>query len=439
MKTSFPLSLAISMSCSWAALSSAPCQADERSDLNHSIEQTLALRHQIDDELTRAHEQMGAAYRAVDGRLRRAEDQYATIRIQLEDEDDRLSFDTGPTMEKLDAVAHRYHVKKGNMLLCVAGDSVACGEAVPDRPGSYEWRRNPLANPLLNPGAPPWIIKVLRPAQWTDASRHYSARNAYALVADSIRRANPNLRVDFISKAQSGAKLQDVKRQLASIADEAHGRKIDALFIVAGADDIDWPMLVRRLIHHGVPGSGLKCWEIEKDFLEGKSGYSGLPLNQFPQAFVALRQTIADLKLNVAPQKIYLQEYPDFTSDDHDGASMIDLLDDYYDNDRESVNGSINHDDLEWARERLLDPLNCKLRECAASCGWRFIGGISRSFVRHGYAAAADHRWIVTATESRTIQGDQNGTMHPNAAGQLAVGLSVVHEFGLDLDLWDQR
>jgi hypothetical protein len=68
----------------------------------------------------------------------------------------------------------------------------------------------------------------------------------------------------------------------------------------------------------------------------------------------------------------------------------------------------------------MLTGLNAEVASAASRHGWEFVGGITSQFFNHGYCAA-DH-WVVRYRESRANQGDINGTLHPNGAGQNAYG-----------------
>lgn len=300
--------------------------------------------------------------------------------------------------------ADRWHRRSGGvpqpndkLLVVSCGDSVASGEGCPDTPATSD-----------------------AGLKWADATRHFSKRCATALVASAIG-------ADFVSNAASGAKITEVESQLGAVAAELKGRKIDALIMSVGANDIEFPMLCRRLVHHGNPLSQLTCDTIEREFLYGAPGYKPVPLTQFDNEFRNLHDFINELRkrpenpLNVEDSHIFFMAFPDATSDDSLDASRVDILDDYHDSERESVNGSINHDDLRWARYRIVRPLNDKIRHCAQREGWNFIPGTERAFLKHGYGASEPNRWICTAADSRRIQQDQNGTLHPNYVGQQAI------------------
>jgi len=88
----------------------------------------------------------------------------------------------------------------------------------------------------------------------------------------------------------------------------------------------------------------------------------------------------------------------------------------------------ISATDAEWAADAVIGPLNTAL-ESAVSMGnsqsgthavWHYVTGISNSFFSYGYCNPGS-RYINTLQDSEASQGDQNGTMHPDALGQQAI------------------
>jgi hypothetical protein len=84
--------------------------------------------------------------------------------------------------------------------------------------------------------------------------------------------------------------------------------------------------------------------------------------------------------------------------------------------------------------EKSFIPLNGVIRERATNFGWNYVarvlsefGGDSDSGIAHGFCAD-DKRWINTFSDSRRIQGDTRGTVHPNREGHLWYARRLVEE-----------
>lgn len=77
----------------------------------------------------------------------------------------------------------------------------------------------------------------------------------------------------------------------------------------------------------------------------------------------------------------------------------------------------VTSDEARWAYDAVLTRLNLSLREASSNYGWKYAGGIASKFVRHGYCP--EEHWVVQYDESKSRQGDDNGTLHPNASGHV--------------------
>ena len=107
-------------------------------------------------------------------------------------------------------------------------------------------------------------------------------------------------------------------------------------------------------------------------------------------------------------------------------------------------------DEAEWASSRVIAPLNAALAAAVAGANaapgahpaFHFVTGISARYVSHGYCAglslafwnAVIPRFVNTPIDSLATQGDIMGTMHPNAAGQAAIGSALFDAMRFLLD-----
>lgn len=114
----------------------------------------------------------------------------------------------------------------------------------------------------------------------------------------------------------------------------------------------------------------------------------------------------------------------------------------------------ISQADAIWASEHVIQPLNAALQSAVGVANarrgpgspvWHYLSGMYNAFYGHGYctgsnssilfdtspnaAAAAIPRYVNTLLDSEASQGDENGTMHPNDAGQQAMAGVIYHDY----------
>ena len=100
----------------------------------------------------------------------------------------------------------------------------------------------------------------------------------------------------------------------------------------------------------------------------------------------------------------------------------------------------ITQKEAKWA-SKTIRSLNTAVREAARLHNWTFVDGITDAFSGHGYCATRD-RWIMQYEESKTKQGDVEGTLHPNAEGHrkgYAPFLTAALEWLLDPERQEPR
>jgi hypothetical protein len=169
-------------------------------------------------------------------------------------------------------------------------------------------------------------------------------------------------------------------------------------------------------------------------------------------------------KLNVSPERIYIGEYPDLTHrsantfcdgirlegaiDDHvidmipdlKGSvaarvvptpilHAIQLLDDTAGSSvvaqileafvKDKHDGVISREEVEWAYDNVIVPLNTKIKVMAISpeFNWTYVSGINdvQRMGSHGYCAPIP--WVRHWDESKRVEGVYHGVLHPNVAG----------------------
>lgn len=161
--------------------------------------------------------------------------------------------------------------------------------------------------------------------------------------------------------------------------------------------------------------------------------------------------------LGGAPDQVLITQYPDPFSEWVNGSLKLgdQILDDLFPSSALIGDGfellfdgplEITADEMLWAREHVINPLNQAIADAAEELGWTVIDGIGKAWEGHGFTASPSlepdsngrlqsieitagepARWIVTPTESVTWQGpasavDSKGQVHPNRLGSAATG-----------------
>jgi lysophospholipase L1-like esterase len=317
------------------------------------------------------------------------------------------------------------------------GDSYASGEGAPDVPGSTP--------------------------TWEDRRCHRSANAGPAQAALAFERVDPRTSVTFLSFACSGATIsrlsfQDddpnkplgtgllggfrgaeppsgtgytpaerLPAQVDALALALNGRPIDALIISGGGNDMGFANVAKACVEAASCFTDkLVWWDFNPaSFLQGQlSTVVSRQAGFLPGRYDALAAAIHDPAptgrpaLNVA--HVFLTEYPDPTRNDN-GALCPAILDD-----TPLPFSAMSATEEQAALTNVLIPLNSAVQAAAARNayrGWQFVSGISARFagtgVGHGYCAA-DH-WIRRYSESGSVQGNTDGSLHPNVAGQQVV------------------
>jgi 1-phosphatidylinositol phosphodiesterase len=136
-------------------------------------------------------------------------------------------------------------------------------------------------------------------------------------------------------------------------------------------------------------------------FASAFNGISG-ELVKLSDSYILLNQYLSN-NFNIG--RIAITEYPDINkvyvrgSDGEPviwwGAGVTDLL----------PGTAVNPSEGLLATKLFAEPLNQTVSDSAAIHNWLYVGGVSDAFAGHGYGAAKDDRWIVTARESLIREG----------------------------------
>ena len=298
----------------------------------------------------------------------------------------------------------RASVTLRDILIVSIGDSFASGEGNPDKTRADQ-------------GGVKWIDSRCHRSSWAGPARA-------ALV---IEKADPKTTVTFISFACTGASIRegllgtqnrkghDVQPQLNKIFAAVGDRRIDALIVSIGGNDLQFSTLVEKaiLLRHAETNATAAAIV--------SNGLRDLPRDL---GLVAERLSAPD---HGPISAVFISEYPDLVRDEtralcSNSGKFTEPL------------RKISEAESRWALNDVIIPLNGVLRGRAESFGWHYVGrilsefgGDSESGIAHGFCAE-DKRWVNTFTDSRRFQGDTRGTVHPNHEGHLWYARRLVEE-----------
>jgi len=241
------------------------------------------------------------------------------------------------------------------------------------------------------------------------------------------QRLEPHTSVTFLYLACSGASIEDDMigsgGQIATMLDKLQGRVPSQVLLSIGANDLDFGQVIAHCAVSSPGGLLGSCIAQRDPSLQGQAqGFppGGGTVDQVVAAkLIGLRTLYGDLdaalrRAGVAQSAVYVTEYFDPTRDA--GGQFCTSLTQF---------GLVNGD-IPWAYAAFVARLNATLWAAAQSYHWHYVGNIAAGFADHGYCAGTN-RWIVTALDSFSTQGDLAGTLHPNQAGQTFIAAQVLH------------
>ncbi len=307
-----------------------------------------------------------------------------------------------------------------DILIVALGDSFASGQGNPDIPG--------------------W------PGHWVDQRCYRSIFAGPAQAARTIEQMDAHTSVTFISLACSGAQaihvtdtpyagpwdddsLPLIPPQLDALQEIIGSRRIDALIISAGGNDLGFGDVIEQCLY-------IDNCHLQPEF----TNITDVRKTQLPGRLAAMIDKIvngSDGNPGLTVDKVYFTEYPNSMYSD-DGSRCAMILDDARHGILallpsylviESLIGeqlAVDSQEIAWAESEVYDPLNSmerQARQYAAShypaIGWRYVDGMDAAFAGPGYGHGycANDRWFRRILESLIMQGDIQGTMHPTVQG----------------------
>jgi lysophospholipase L1-like esterase len=296
-------------------------------------------------------------------------------------------------------------------LIVAIGDSFTSGEGNPDVKGVSDDERfcdlikfSQVVNGLLGS-----TYDMKKEAVWLEPLAHRSFYSPSSMVAKMMEETDPHSSVTFLNFGASGAKItsglltpQHPEWQRTGQIEEAQqtirNRHIDALIMSIGINDLG-----------GASGGissllGEAADPTPPEFFESPIVNEAFrQIERLPNLYNTLNNQI---KTKLNPVSVFIYEIP------------VNIF-------RNTSNtitkpcGALSYIDLEDAIiiDRIGVELNMQEQLAALNNNWTYLGGIVNAFKGHGYCESSDKAWYRAASTSCKIQGDINGTIHPNETG----------------------
>ena len=207
-----------------------------------------------------------------------------------------------------------------------------------------------------------------------------------------------------------------IANQLARAVELANGRRIDALTISIGINNLDFGSVAAECI------ARIRCQDPpEKLKILGQEYSAGSDLGKtVPASLSSLRSLLSDLhsvvtdlfpSSQLASSDIYVVGYPDPLHDQSGALCPVFMGS----NDTRAFQNAHGEGEVTWAQDAFLSPLQRATQGFAG--GWNYID-TSAAFLTHGYCSS--DRWFNQISDT-LIHTNPSGILHPNQAGQGAI------------------
>jgi lysophospholipase L1-like esterase len=250
------------------------------------------------------------------------------------------------------------------------------------------------------------------PGPWLEPTCHRSRIAGSARAAAQAQQAlGSAVTVHFWFLACSGAHINDgllapflnQQAQLTRLSSliAQSGLDPDRLLLTIGANDLHWAEAAKDCLP-----TGFLPFPAQEICVATKVAQMNAWVSILPGTFSILHAVMGTLPVN--PANVYLTEYFD---------PIDSALPQQPACAPEPEAGFVLR---QFAVDSVFRPLQ-RIVMGAATGGWHFVGGIQAAFQFHGICQPTPLRWINNSTDSLIGQGDLNGLMHANAAGQSVV------------------
>jgi len=190
------------------------------------------------------------------------------------------------------------------------------------------------------------------------------------------------------------------------------GRTIDSMLISAGINDLHFSDIIARCATNVEPP-----W-VDSASCVTDGGIAG-SLDGLRRSYALLAFVVAWSLPNT--RKVYLNDYPASVFEGG-GCGLLGI----------AGVGIDAHEGAVMTRwgERMNAAIATAARTFAGDPErWNLVGGLEQRFNGHAYCPA--HSWFVSYEHSWRYQGNNKGTAHPNAAGQVAYATLIRQAIGL--------
>jgi hypothetical protein len=222
-------------------------------------------------------------------------------------------------------------------------------------------------------------------------------------------------------------------------------RRIDALVISAGANDMGFGPLVQNCADIARPPieGDTECGTDQsvKTFIDTRLQLLSAGVNQGVGLYDRLAASLVgqpiagtgDPALDVEPANVYLQAVHNVVRTGS-GTGLSNFCNRQPD---EKFEKFVSNSEAQFLSNEVLDALNNLMATKAALHGWTFVNRYFHEFIGHGSCAPAADRWVNTNHDSLAKQGELDetrgdpftnvggGIAHPNAAGYEVEGEAV--------------
>ena len=87
----------------------------------------------------------------------------------------------------------------------------------------------------------------------------------------------------------------------------------------------------------------------------------------------------------------------------------------------------ISEGNAAFASQKIIPALDAAVAAAATAYDWTLVRGIKADFLKHGYPSTTS--WIRTLGQSLEMQGDVDGTFHPNAVGHQDIAVHLLDTY----------
>ena len=331
--------------------------------------------------------------------------------------------------DRIEAAAPEYRLLKPvevkpaveDLVIVALGDSFASGEGSPDnrrdrRPmGRTRWDGNSICH-RSHSAYPRRVFEHLK--EELDGERN--------VVFESFACSGATIYEGLLGEQSKGPNQEtEVMPQIEAAETwmrERGYQRLDAVILSIGINDIRFARAVQRCL---MPGPS--C-------IDRVRGQLDTLLDIMPSQYSVLATVLAQ---RLDPRHVFVVEYPNPTKDAsgqycdrHDDGFTVSLEEEpartlFGTGIPIELGGKVKFIDATenlMAHMLVLNRLNNRIRDAAAAHrnrGWVMVAGLAEASARHGYCAGTA-RWFNTLDDSWNVQGDMDGSVHPNHIGHRA-------------------